>query len=407
MPKFSYQATDLTGKVNTGVIEARNQEALLQILRSRKLFPVKISEVGENKNPLTADISVSVFFNRVKKRDIMTFTHQLSTLVDAGLPIDRALGILGELEEKPVFKNILTQIRRSIQSGSSLADALARNPRLFSRLYINMVRAGEAGGVLELIFTRLADFLERAQEMRDSVVSAMVYPAILTGIGGTSVLLLVTLVLPKFQAIFRDLGEALPLSTQMLIMLSDFLRGYWWAILGVVILGVTAFRRWVATPEGRTGWDGAKLKIPLLGDLIRKIEIARFARTLSTLVSSGVPILQALSIVKDTLTNEVISAALISVHGGIKKGEGISDPLKESGVFPPLAIHMIRVGEETGRLEAMLEKVAKTYEYEVQSTIKRLLALVEPAMIVLMGIIVGFIVASIMLAVFQFSNMSP
>jgi general secretion pathway protein F len=406
VPTFSYEAIDEGGKIANGVLEARSEEAAVQALRGRKMLPLKVLPLEETKGLLEKEVSVKDFLQRVRRRDVTTFTHQLATLVDSGLPLDRALGILIDLQDNQKFKAILLDIRRSVQGGNSLADALAKHPHLFNRLYINMVRAGETGGVLELIFTRLAEFLERAQEMRDTMVSAMVYPLILTSIGGISVLILVAVVLPKFEAIFERLGEGLPLSTAMLVAVSTFVRSYWYIAAGIIAAVVLSFRAWVQTPQGRKSWDGMKLALPLAGDLIRKVEVARFARTMGTLINSGVPILQALSIVKETLTNDVISGSLIAVYGGIKEGEGISGPLKDAGVFPPLAIHMIRVGEETGRLEAMLNKVADTYEYEVRSTAKRMLALLEPIMIVVMGLMVGFIVASIMQAIFKFSTMA-
>jgi general secretion pathway protein F len=406
LPTFSYEATDPSGKVCSGVLDARNEDGVVQILRGKNQFPLRIVAVEEPKGVLEKKVAFGDFFQRISRREVMTFTHQLATLVDAGLPIDRALAILTDLQEGPKFKNVLLGLRRSVQSGASLADALGKHPSLFNRLYINMVKAGEAGGVLELIFTRLAEFLERAQEMRDHVISAMLYPVILISIGGIAVLILVAVVIPKFETIFKSLGESLPLSTAILVQVSNFVRYYWYIGAGILAAALLSFRTWVRTPGGRKSWDGLKLKLPVFGDLIRKIEIARFSRTMGTLVNSGVPILQALSIVKETLTNDVISGALISVYGGIKEGEGISGPLREAKVFPPLAIHMIKVGEETGRLEAMLEKVAEAYEYEVRSTIKRLLALLEPLMIVLMGCLVGFIVASIMQAIFQFSTMA-
>ena len=277
--------------------------------------------------------------------------------------------------------------------------------RLSPPFNVSMVRAGEAGGVLESVLSRLGEFLESAQELKDYIKSAMVYPVFLVGVGGLSIIILLTFVIPKFSIIFSDMGQTIPLSTQFLLGISHLLQSYWWAILAVLGGGYYFLRKYLNTPAGRLKFDRKKMKFPVVGDLIKKIEVARFARTLGTLTKSGVPILQALTLVKDILENRVISAAMENVYTRVKEGDRLSKPLRDTGIFPPLAIQMITVGEETGRLDRMLLRVAESYEKMVRNTVKRLISLLEPTMILLMGLVVGFVVVSMLMAVFSMNEM--
>ncbi|MBI4378679.1 MAG: type II secretion system inner membrane protein GspF [Nitrospinae bacterium] len=403
MSVFIYQATDRTGKLVEGTIEAKDEGLVINRLHGLQLLPIKVEKEGESKGFQLSAFSFQLFTGASRK-DLMLFTQQLATLCNSGLPLDKSLSILVELTEKKRFKSILDNIQKNVHSGSTFADALSKHPGVFSKLYVSMVKAGEEGGVLEAILLRLASFLESSEQLRDSIRSALIYPTLLTLIGGGAVAILLTFVIPKFAKIFSDIGQTMPLSTQILLTISSFMTNYWWLIiLGFMFIGIF-IRGYLNTETGKFKWDSLKLKMPLIGTLQRKVEVSRFARTLGTLIRSGVPILQSLFITKDTLTNVVVSNAMEGIHKRIKEGGGISDPLMESGVFPPMAIHMIKVGEETGKLEDMLIKVADTFDNEVQSSVKSLISLLEPMMILFMGLIVGFIVISMLMAIFSIND---
>jgi general secretion pathway protein F len=403
MPVFVYQATDRTGQLVEGTIEAKDEGLVINRLHGLQLLPIKVEREGASKG-FSLNLSLPSFFTGASRKDLMLFTQQLATLCNSGLPLDKSLSILVELTEKKRFKSILDNIQKNVHSGSTFADALSKHPGVFSKLFVSMVKAGEEGGVLEAILLRLASFLESSEQLRDSIRSALIYPTLLTLIGGGAVAILLTFVIPKFAKIFSDIGQTMPLSTQILLTISSFMTNYWWLIiLGFIFIGIF-IRGYLNTETGKFKWDSLKLKMPLIGTLQRKIEVSRFARTLGTLIRSGVPILQSLFITKDTLTNVVVSNAMEGIHKRIKEGGGISDPLMESGVFPPMAIHMIKVGEETGKLEDMLIKVADTFDNEVQSSVKSLISLLEPMMILFMGLIVGFIVISMLMAIFSIND---
>jgi len=405
VPDFAYKATDSMGKIVEGLMEASEEKDVISKLQSLGYIPIKVGHPSKARG-FSLDIDITAFFKRVSSRDVMTFTQQLSTLISAGLPLDKGLFIVAELTEKGELKKVITDVLSSIQEGVSFADALAKHPRAFSKLYVNMVRAGEAGGVLELILERLVDFLESSQELKDYITSSMLYPILLTGVCGLTIVLLLTFVIPKFSAMFEDVGGGIPVSAQFLLGMSEALKGYWWVIVGV--LGGTYFgiKRYLATESGRLKWDGLKLKLLMIKTLVQKIEVARFARTLGTLIRSGVPILQSLNIVKETIGNLVIAKSLVGIHEGIKEGEGISKPLKDANTFPSLAIHMITVGEETGRLDEMLLKVADTYDHDIRNAIKRLISLLEPFLILFMAFIVGSIVIIMLLAIISINDIS-
>jgi len=392
---FSYRATRLDGAIMEGVIEAADEKAAVEMLKNTGFIPLKIAAPTE---------SIKKRFSlRSSKGDLLIFTTELSALLHAGLPLDRSLNILSEISESKEMKNIIQSILKSIREGSSFSDALARHPRVFPRLYVNMTRAGESGGVLDVVLDKLGEFLESTKELKEHIVSAMIYPAILTVAGGASIIILLTYVLPKFSVIFDELGGALPLSTKLVLTFSNGLKSYWWVVVLSIISGWLIFKSYVRSETGKNRWDAFKLKAA--GDVIQKLETARFCRTLGTLLNSGVLLLQALANSKDFITNRIIASAIDGVLKGAKEGKGIAVPLSDAHVFPALALSMIKVGEETGQLDSMLIKVAATYEKSLRIAIKRFVSLFEPVVILAMGLIIGFIVISMLMAIFSMTEL--
>ncbi|NWF51610.1 MAG: type II secretion system F family protein [Nitrospirae bacterium] len=395
MAIFSYRATTLEGTIVEGVIEAIDEKTAIERLKNTGIIPLKVSAPKEG-------FGRRLTF-RSAKNDLLTFTTELSALLGAGLPIDRSLNILSEISESREIKEIIQSILRSIREGSSFSDAIAKHPKLFPRLYVSMIRAGEAGGVLDVVLDKLNEFLESSKELKEHIFSAMIYPIILTVAGGISIIILLTYVLPKFSAIFDELGGSLPLSTQIILTFSNTLKSYWWIALLSIIASWLFFKNYIKSERGRYKWDSLKLK--LMGDVIKKLETARFCRTLGTLLKSGVPLLQALSNAKEVISNQIIASAIDGVLKGAKEGKGITIPLSNANVFPPLALSMIKVGEETGQLDTMLMKVAVTYERNLRVAVKRLMGLFEPALILTMGLIIGFIVISMLMAIFTMTEL--
>ncbi len=407
MATYLYKATDSSGKVVNGTLEAEGERGVVAELHHMGFIPIRITPSRGRGRRLDTDISKQVLslFKGVSAKDIVIFTQDLSTLLTAGLPVDRALSILIDAVEKDKMKEVAGAILKTVQEGGYLSDALAKHPKVFSTFYVNMVRAGEAGGVLETVLGRLGEFLESSQDLRDYIKSAMVYPSFLVCVGGVSIIILLTFVIPKFAVIFSDMGQTIPLATRFLLGLSEILRRYWWVILGGSGAIYFLLTRYLRTPAGRLRLDQNKMTLPVAGDLVKKIEVARFARTLGTLTKSGVPILQALVLVKEIMGNQVISRSMETVYERVKEGERLSKPLSDSGVFPSLAIQMITVGEETGRLDSMLLRVAESYEKTVKNMVKRYISFLEPAMILAMGLVVGFIVISMLMAIFSVNEM--
>lgn len=395
MAIFSYRATTREGAIVEGVIEAANEKTAIERLKDTGIIPLKVTAPREGIN--------KKLFRRSLEKDVITFTTELSELLNAGLPLDRSLNILTEISESEEMRGIILSILRSIREGGSFSEALQQHPKVFSSLYVNMIRAGESGGVLGVVLDKLNEFLESVRELKEHLFSAMIYPVILGVTGGISVIILLTYVLPKFSSIFSELGKALPLPTQILLTFSDFLKSYWWIAFLLVTGGSLLFRNYVKTGKGRYNWDAFKLK--MMGDVITKLETARFCRTLGTLLRSGVPLLQAIGNARDVLTNQVIASSIASVLKDVKEGKGIAGPLSNTNVFPPLALSMIKVGEETGQLEHMLIKVASTYDKSLKVAIKRFVGFAEPAMILGMGLIIGFIVVSMLMAIFSITDL--
>jgi general secretion pathway protein F len=400
MPVFTYRAADRRGQTVNGVMEAPDVRAVIERLHREAYFPVKVAPQAEQ----TAWWDLS-FSSGIRSRDLLALTQQLATLVEAGMPLDRALSILEELAPHPRVRAVITDLLHSVRGGASLSDALAKHhPRPFSRLYINMVRAGEKGGVLETTLRRLAEFQEARQAFTEAIVSAMLYPAVITTVGAAAIVFLMTFVIPRFAEIFKDLGQAIPLPTQILLSTSVVMRSYWWVGVLAIVLAILAWRLWTGTADGRRQWDQFLLRAPLVGPLVIKIETARFTRTLGTMLKSGVPVLGALAVVGDIMSNLIVGQAVGRLADSVKRGGTVAAAMQEHTPFPPLATHMVRVGEETGRLEEMLLKTADTIEGDVRSELKRVIGLLEPAVILAMGVVVAFIVVAMLLAIFSINE---
>ncbi|HPD60556.1 MAG TPA: type II secretion system F family protein [Thermodesulfobacteriota bacterium] len=405
MAVYTYKATDLLGQVVEGSFESSDEKSAVGKLHDLGLIPIRILPYREGRI-LSFAMSLDSLSGRITSGDVLNFTQELSTLLNAGLPLDRSLQVLVELTENKRFKKVVENILKAVEGGSSLAEALAKHPKQFFRLYTNMVRAGEAGGVLELIFKRLSEYLESIRETRDYILSASIYPIILALVGAAIVVVMLVWVIPKFEVMFKDLGQSLPLTTEIILGLSQGFVSYWWLILAFIIGGFIGWKRFVSTEEGRIKWDTFKFRIGPIRTFIQKSEVVRFTRTLGTLTRGGVPILEAMAIVQDTMGNMVFAQAVADVRNKVKEGESIARPMRETGVFPPLSIHIITVGEETGKLDEMLLKVADSYEKEVKNSIKKMLALFEPIMILVMAMVAAFIIFSILMAIFSVYEMS-
>lgn len=402
MTSFYFKAVAADGKVRTGTVTGESDRRVAQELRRQGLTPVY---VGLQEQKKSAEVTLpGVKFG--KRRGVLFFTQEMSTLLNAGIPVDRALAICGELTERASFRHIVLDVLRILKSGKSLADSLAAHPDYFSDLYVNMVRAGEAGGSLSPVFERLSEFEKTRDDLRGYIISSMVYPALLATVGAASITVLLNFVVPKFAQVYQQSRVPMPFATKVLFQASDFLRANGlWILLGLIFFTVAMYI-YIRTTEGRYWWDSFRLKVPLLGDALRKAETARFARAMGTLVANSVPLVQSLGIAGAILNNKRIAGSLEKVAQGVKRGEGISTPLKRVGEFPPLASHLLAVGEETGRLDTMFSRMADIYEADTKAAIKRFTALFEPLVILVMGLIVGVLVLSIMLAITNLNDVA-
>ncbi len=401
MRTYTYEAVTRDGKVVTGDMEAPSERAVVDRLQEMEFYPVRVgSPSGAGRRPLR-----SFFRGGVGEKEVMSFSYQLGVLLDAGFALDRSLSILSELAEGERFKGVIDELSAAVRGGRSLSEALSRYPEVFPPLYVNMVRAGEAGGFLEDALRKLAAYLEESQRLMDDVRSALIYPVLLAIVGGVAVIVLLVFVVPRFSTIFADMGEALPLPTLLLLRVSSALRDYWWLLAASLSAGLLSLRYYLGSESGRRYLDGLRFRLPVLGRLNRELSVARFARTLGTLLKSGVPILEALHIVEGTLQSESLAELTASVREGVRKGRTIGARLRDDPLVPPLAVHMITVGEETGRLDEMLLRVADRFDTEVRSSMRRLLSLLEPVLILSMGLVVGFIVISVLLAVFSLNEL--
>jgi type II secretory pathway component PulF len=402
MATFFFRAVASDGKVRSGSLTADNEKLIANELRKQGLTPIY---VGVAPKGSSFEIKLPSF-GKSKRRDVLFFTQELSTLMNAGVPLDRALSITAELTERPNFRFIVLDVLRVLKGGRSLADSLATHPDCFSDLYINMVRAGEASGALAAIFERLAEFERSRDDLRNFIVSSMIYPALLATVGLASIVILLTFVVPKFATIFSDPRMKIPVPTQIMLTASNIVQTYWWMAAAALVAGFISWQAYTRTVAGRIWWDGARLKIPLLGDALLKAETARFARAMATLVANTVPLVQSIGIAAATLTNKTISSALAGVAQGVKRGEGIAVPMRKAGVFPPLAAHLLTVGEETGRLDHMFARMADIYETDTRAAIKRFTSVFEPVVILVMGILVGSLILSMLLAITSINDVA-
>lgn len=410
MPIYQYRAVDPAGELATGELEAANEAEIVDRLRDQGLLPMQVARMAGHASVRAAAPGPGArrrWFapRRVTREHLLALTRELATLLRAGLTLDRALEILIGLADAPPVVSLLQGIRDDVRGGRSLSQALDARREVFGRFYVNIVRAGEAGGALGVVLTRLSDTMERNKELRESVKSALIYPTILIGVAVLSVMVLLVWVVPQFEQTFAQAGKALPLPTMVVIFLGTGLREWWWALLAFVVLAVWWLRRRLAKAHVRERWDRRLLRMPLVGDVVTKVEVARFARTLSTLLANGVTLLAGLSIVKETLGNSVLAGALDGVTARLREGRGFGGPLADTGLYPKLATQMILVGEESGRLEEMLTRVADVYDREVQTAVKRFLAVLEPMLILSLAVLVGGIVFSILLGVMGMSEL--
>lgn len=394
MATFTYTARAANGDLKTATIEAASREDVVAQLRRQRLSVVK---VDEDAKPKKARGSVGM-------RDIVIFTRQFSTMINAGLPLVQALDILAKQTENKVLADVTRAVVFDVESGHTVADALAKHPNAFSELYVNMVAAGEAGGILDTILMRLATFMEKNDALVRKVKGAMIYPGVIMSVAGIAIAVLLIFVIPVFESMFASVGLALPLPTRVVIGMSKFLKTFWWAVGGGAAAGVFLLKKYYATPNGHLTIDKLMLKMPVLGDVLRKSAVSRFTRTLGTLISSGVSILDGLEITAKTAGNRVIQDAIMASRASIAGGDTIAAPLQKSAVFPPMVISMIAVGEQTGGLDEMLSKIADFYDEEVDAAVSGLLSLLEPIMIVFLGVVVGGMVVAMYLPIFDMIN---
>jgi general secretion pathway protein F len=399
---FFFKAVASDGKVRTGTLSAETDKLVARELRRQGLTPVY---VGLEEKKKGFDLKMPVFSGSTRK-DVLFFTQELSTLLNAGVPLDRALSITAELTHRPEFKSLVLDILRILKGGKSLADSLAAHPKHFSELYVNMVRAGEASGSLQQIFERLSEFERTRDDLRGYIVSALIYPALLTMVGFGSIFILMDFVVPRFALIFNDPRMNIPTPTLIMLELSKIVQT--WTIPAAIglVVALVGFVSYIRTLAGRLWWDTIRLRLPLLGDALRKAETARFARAMGTLIASSVPLVQSIGISKGILNNRRISGTLDQVAQGVKRGEGIAGPLAKGGQFPPLASHLLSVGEETGKLDVMFNRMADIYDGETRTAIRRFTSLFEPLIILVMGLMVGTLVLSMMLAITSINDVA-
>ncbi|MBI4841915.1 MAG: type II secretion system F family protein [candidate division NC10 bacterium] len=394
MPVFVYTGRTRSGQTIKGEMEAGNREAVVAKLRSQQIIATSV-------RPKPRDVTIPGFGGGVGEKEIVVFTRQLATMIDAGLPLVQCLEILASQQENKVFKKALTEIRQSVEGGLTFAAALKQHPKVFTSLYANMVEAGEAGGILDTILNRLAQYMEKAMGLKKKVKSAMIYPSTIVTVAMVVVIFLLIFVIPTFKSMFEGFGATLPLPTQIVLEMSRIVRQYFLVGIGAIVAGIVALKWWYGTSGGKWAIDSILLKAPVFGLLIRKVSVAKFTRTLGTLISSGVAILDGLEITARTAGNKVVEAAILKTRASISEGKTIAEPLKDSGVFPPMVVQMIAVGEQTGALDAMLGKIADFYDEEVDTAVGNLTSLLEPMLMVFLGVIIGGVVIAMYLPIFK------
>ena len=394
MPSFEWKGRDRAGRPQGGVLVADNKDAVLAVLRRQQIVPITVKEKGK-------EIALPKLRRGVDEKSLAVFTRQFSVMIDAGLPLVQCLQILGEQQEHKTFQRILLQLREDGESGSSLANAMKKHPQAFDDLFVNMVAAGEAGGILDTILQRLATYIEKNARLKAQVKSAMIYPIAVISIAGLVVYVILWKVIPVFGALFLSLGADLPLPTRIVVAMSKFVGRFWWLIIGIIVGLGFALRRYYATEQGKLVIDGLLLKAPILGSVLRKIAVARFCRTLGTLLSAGVPVLESLDITARTSGNAVLERAILEVRKQVEEGKSLAEPLKSTNQFPSMVVQMISVGEATGAMDTMLNKIAEFYEDEVDTAVAGMMKLIEPVMILFLGIVVGGIVIAMYLPMFS------
>jgi general secretion pathway protein F len=406
MPVYEYTALDRAGKNVAGIIDADSTVAARQKLRASGKFPVQVKETtAKAKSEAAASFSLMPIFNRVTPEDIHALTRQLATLLNAGIPLVGALDALMEQTTSPPLKRIIAQIKESVNEGNSLTVSLSKHPKLFSNIYINMVRAGEASGSLDVVLERLAEFGEHQQALKGRFQAALVYPIFMAIVGAGVLFFLLSFVVPNLTRIFTEMKQVLPLPTTILIWFSDFMRSYWWVIVLLIVAIIFGIKEFIKRPKGRYAWDTLKLRLPVIGQINRKIVLSRFGRTLGSLLQSGVPLITSLEIVRNIVSNVLIGEVIDEAMEDIQAGKSLNLALSKSIWFPPVFRQMVSVGEQSGDLEGMLNKTADAYEREVETRITGMTALIEPIMILFMAVVVGFIVISILLPIFEMNQM--
>jgi general secretion pathway protein F len=403
MASFEYKAATSAGEIVNGVLTGSSRANVIQQLQSQGHIPIRVDESAATTEGRKFEFQWRK--QRVTDEDIGDFTRALATLLQAGLPLDRALAILVSLADKEPVAEMLGAIRERVKEGATLADAMEAQDGVFSRFYISLLRAGESGGALEVILERLADHLESAKEMRSALTSALIYPAILVVVAVVSIFILLGYVVPQFTEMFEGVGEALPLPTRITIAVGEGLQAHGWLLIVLIGASFWFLRRQLADPASAYKWHAGLLRVPVIGDIVVKMEVARFAHTLSTLLGNGIPLLKALTIVRDTMSNRVLADGIERVTGGLKEGQSLADPLSEVPHFSPFAVHMIRVGEESGELEAILQNVAVTFDRDTQVTIKRAMTLLEPLLILLLGVVIAAVIISILIAILSINEL--
>ena len=403
MPSYNYRASTMEGKIVEGSMEAADDSSASLKLQEMGLLPIRIGTTVQ-ASVFSREMEWPWKSSKVQTKDVLVFTQELHTLTHAGFPLDRSLTILAQLAESPAMAEIIRNVLKEVKGGQSFSEGLAKYPEVFPKIYVSMVKAGEAGGVLDDILARLVTFMETSSELRSYIVGALIYPALLSIVGIVSIIVLTVFVVPRFVSTFSEMGADPPLPMLILDTLSTILSGYWWLIILILVGAAYAIKRFRDSEAGRLRWDRKLLEIPLIGNVLRKVEVARFSKTLGMLLRGGVPLLQSMTIVRDVIGNRNIARMIDPIRSGIKKGEGIAKPMRQSGVFPPLAMHLVEVGEESGKLDSMLLQVADTYDAEVRIGVKQLISFFEPAIILFMGLVIGTIVLSMMLAIFSLSD---
>jgi len=404
MAFFRYKAVTPEGKVVEGTLEAVDQETVLARLQEQGQLPIKVFPGEDTGGVLSREIRLPWQRKKVPQKDLLIFTQELSTLVKAGLTLDRSLSVLSDLTENAHLAEVVRELLSEIKGGKALSDALSTYPQVFPKVYVNMVRAGEVGGALDQILERLEEYLEGADELRSYLISSMIYPCILVVVAIGSIIIMMTVVIPQFADIFENAGAPVPLPMKVLLVLSGFLTGFWWLILLVIGGGAYWIYSRLKTEEGRLNWDRQLLKLPVVGSVLQKLEVSRFSRTLGTLLQSSVPLIQSINLVKEIVENQAIASTMESIKSGVKKGEGLTRPIREAEIFPPFALHLLAVGEETGRLDDMLLQIADSYDRDLKRSLQRLVALLEPAIILVMGLIIGVMVVSMLYSIFSIND---